>query len=350
MKNFSEIAKIDKNFKIESNIDKEDIRFYNALDERFSLYGIFYENGRYRRMPEAVAKAVSEGVYSLHANTAGGRLRFKTNSPYIAISVKYDKLSLMSHFALCGSSGFDMYVNNQFFRSFIPPSNAHEGYEGILEIGNNEPKEIMINFPLYNDVLDLYIGLAEGSVIEAPTPYSNEKPVVYYGSSITQGGCASRPGNSYEGFISRALDLDYINLGFSGNARAEDEMADYIASLPMSMFVYDYDFNTPSYEHLVATHEKMFLKIREAHPDIPIIILTAPKFDKKGGGMYKRRELIRQTYENAKARGDKNVYFISGEDLLEICGNEGTVDSTHPTDFGFYSMATVLIRLMKTII
>ena len=347
MKNFSEI---DKNFKIETKIDKEDIEFINALDERFSLYGIFYENGRYRRMPEAVARTVSEGVYELHANTAGGRLRFKTNSPYVAISVKYENFFVMSHFAMCGSSGFDMYVNNRFFRSFLPPIDTKTGYEGILEIGNTDIKEIMIDFPLYNDVLDLYIGLAENSIIEPSTPYRNEKPVVYYGSSITQGGCASRPGNSYEGFISRALNLDYINLGFSGNARAEDEIADYIASLPMSMFVYDYDFNTPSYEHLVATHEKMFLKIREAHPDISIIILTAPKFDKVGGGMYRRRELIRQTYKNALERGDKNVYFISGEDLLMYCGNDGTVDSTHPTDFGFNSMARVLIDLMKTII
>ncbi len=343
------IENVDKNFKIETKIDKADIRFFNILEEPFSIHGVFHEGDRYRRMPESVAKSISEGVYSLHANTAGGRVRFKTNSPYVAISAKMDNVGRMSHFALCGSSGFDLYVNNQYKASFVPPFDSRVGYEGVKELDNSEMKEIMINFPLYSDVMELYIGLAEGSVIEAPTPYSNEKPVVFYGSSITQGGCASRPGNSYQGFISRALDLDYINLGFSGNAKAEDEVAEYIASLPMSIFVYDYDFNTPSYEHLVATHEKMFLKIREAHPDIPIIILTAPKFDKVGG-MKRRRELIRQTYENAKARGDKNVYFISGEDLLELCGNEGTVDSTHPTDFGFFSMATVLTRLLKTII
>lgn len=108
--------------------------------------------------------------------------------------------------------------------------------------------------------------------------YAVKKPVVYYGSSITQGACASRPGNCYESILSRRLDCDYINLGFSGSAKGEDAIVDYIIGLDMSVFVMDYDYNAPTPEHLEKTHSKMFKAIRAEHPTLPIIIMPRPKF------------------------------------------------------------------------
>ncbi|MBQ7343446.1 MAG: SGNH/GDSL hydrolase family protein [Clostridia bacterium] len=336
----SNIANIDKNFKIDTKIDKTDIKFYDVRNAPFGVHGVFYEEGKFRRMPMEVARAVSPGVYSLHANTAGGRVRFRTNSSYVAINVKMANVGKMSHFALCGSSGFDLYVDGEYFRSFIPPFDITDGYEGVHEIGTDTPKmrEIMINMPLYSDVCEMYVGLEENAEILAETPYRVEKPVVFYGSSITQGGCASRPGTSYQGFLSRWLDFDFINLGFSGNARAEDEMADYIASLDMSVFVYDYDHNSPDAEHLKRTHERMFKKIRAAHPTLPVIFISMPK-PYLAPFQLERLEIIKTTYENAVANGDKNVCFIDGRTLLTLAGAEGSVDFTHPTDLGFFSMA-----------
>lgn len=184
------------------------------------------------------------------------------------------------------------------------------------------------------------------SRVEAPTPYIDKKPMVYYGSSITQGACASRPGNCYQGYICRAFNCDYINLGFSGNAKAEDEIIEYIKSLDMSIFVCDYDHNAPSAEHLKNTHEKMFKAIREAHPDIPIIIMSAPIWN-PSGAWKERRDIVEQTYKNARATGDENVYFIDGKALMSLCENNGTVDNCHPTDLGFYSMAQVLGDLIE---
>ena len=344
MKNISEI---DSNFKVGESIQKENIKFYNALNTLFKIYGVFYENGKFRRMPENIAKLVSDGVHCLHANTAGGRVRFITDSAYVAISVVYESTGKMSHFALTGSMGFDLYVNNSYGGTFIPPYNA-ENYESIIEIWNNDIKDITINFPLYSEVKELYIGLDSNAFIKEPKPYINEKPFVYYGSSITQGGCASRPGMSYQSIISRRLDIDYINLGFSGNAKAEDTIADYIADLDMSAFVYDYDHNAPSVEHLAATHERMFKKIRNKHPDIPIIMMQRPKFT-LNEDEERRLKIIKSTYENAVASGDKNVYFISGRELMKLCGDEGTVDNCHPTDLGFYSMAKALGDLIDKI-
>lgn len=345
----SDISNIDKNFKINTNIQRDDIKFYDARVSPFRIYGVFYEDGKFRRMPEKIAKTVSNGVHYLHANTAGGRVRFKTNSPYVAINTKMECITRMDHFPLCGSAGFDLYADGVYENTFRPPYDMQGGYEGLIKFDSAKMREITINLPLYSDVCELHIGLAEDAEIQPPTPYRVEKPIVYYGSSVTQGGCASRPGTAYQGFISRELDANFINLGFSGNAMAEDEMYNYIKALDMSAFVMDYDYNSPSIEHLQSTHEKMFLAIREAQPNLPILLLCAP-LAVLNAEYTVRREIIRTTYNNALSKGDKNVYFIDGPTLMTICGTEGTVDTVHPTDLGFLSMAQAVINVMKEIL
>ena len=350
MKNISDI---DKNFKIESKVAKEDTVFYDIENEPFRIYGVYLDDGKYRRLPEDIARSVSEGVLALHTHTAGGRVRFKSDSPYVIISAKMGARGEMPHFALSGSAGFDLYVKNddgyKYVNSFIPPFSANGGYDGIINLGGGELRDITINFPLYSEVTALYIGLSDKAKLERADDYAIEKPVVYYGSSITQGGCASRPGTCYQNFISRRFDYNYINLGFSGNAKAEQAIEDYIKGLDMSMFVYDYDHNAPNTAHLAATHERMFKGIREAHPDIPIIMMTRPKpnldpWEKEN------RLVVEATYNNAVAAGDKNVYFLSGHELMAMTLNDGTVDNCHPTDLGFFSMAKVLGDLMERII
>lgn len=342
------IADIDKNFKVESKIDKEDIKFYDAESKPFQLYGIYKEEDRYRRMPEEVAKSVSEGVHFLHANTAGGRIRFVTDSSYIAINAKMSGIVRMSHFALTGIAAFDMYADGVYADTFIPPCDVEDGFECVIDFKDGRRREITLNFPLYSNVDKLYIGLQESAVVEEASPYKNSVPIVYYGSSITQGGCASRPGNCYQNLVTRELNYDYINLGFSGSARAEDGMIDYIKNLDMSLFVYDYDHNAKTPEYLEATHEKMFKAVREAHPDIPIIIMSRPRYTLTDIEKI-RLEIIKKTYNNAIEAGDKNVYLITNKELTAFCGKDGTVDGCHPTDYGFRSMANALIDMFRSI-
>lgn len=344
-----DIANIDKNFKIETKIGKKDIKFFDVKDEPFTVYGVFYENGKFRRMPESVAKTVSEGVHWLHSNTAGGRVKFKTNSSYIAINTKMSNIGKMPHFALTGSSGFDLYISEKYRASFVPPFELNDGYEGVIDFGSRKMREITINFPLYSDVNELYIGLSKNAKIEKTEGYKIDKPIVYYGSSITQGGCASRPGNAYEAIVSQKLSVDHINLGFSGNAKAEKEISDYICSLNMSVFVYDYDHNAPTTQHLEATHERMFKEIRKAKPNLPIIMMSRPKYILSSEEK-KRLEIIKRTYENAKNSGDNNVYLIDGRTLMRLCHDEGTVDACHPNDLGFFSMAQAVIKTLKQIL
>ena len=345
----SDIERIDRNFEINTDIKRDGIVFYDIDSAPFKIYGVFRESGCYRRMPEDVAKKVSDGVYYLHTNTAGGRVRFVTDSSYIAICAVMDRIDKMPHFALSGSSGFDIYDENGYINTFVPPYDVSGGYSMLIDLNGRVRREITINFPLYSNVNKLYIGLDGGATLEEASDYRYDKPIVYYGSSITQGGCASRPGMSYQAIVSRVLDTDYINLGFSGNARAEDEMIKYIVSLDMSVFVLDYDHNAPTCEHLKATHEKAFCQIRQRHPDIPIILMSRPKHDLTDDELL-RLDIIKETYNNARINGDNNVYLIDGYELTRLCGGEGTVDNCHPTDLGFFSMAEALLNVLKDII
>ncbi len=345
------ISQIDRNFAVQTSLNIDNIRFHNIQDAPFFVYGVFLENGKYRRLPEQVAKTVSEGVYNLHTHTAGGRVKFITDSSFVAIKAVMPSVGKMPHFALTGSAGFDLYVGKkeEYCASFVPPFNISDGYERVIHFDHSAEREITINFPLYSSVADLYIGLDENAVVKKSSGYKHKKPIVFYGSSITQGGCASRPGNAYESIVSRALQTDYINLGFSGSAKAEDAIAQYIKDLDMSVFVYDYDHNAPTLQHLEDTHQKMFLTIRENNPELPILILARPAYNLNEAEK-KRLAIIEKTYTDAVAAGDRNTYFIDGPTLMKYAKNDGTVDGCHPNDLGFHSMAKVLIRQLKSLI
>lgn len=348
------IAEIDKNLAVETTIEREGLCFFDVDQEPFKIYGVFKENGAYRRMPEEVAKTVSEGVYGIHCNAAGGRVRFITNSPYLAVKTEMGTWK-MPHFALAGSAGYDIFAEfngvNRYAGTLVPPFAFRGEYEAVkdFEFEDDCEKIITLNMPLYSTVKKLYIGLKEGSVLKPAPGYSNEKPVVFYGSSITQGCSASKPGSCYPSILSRRFNLDYINLGFSGGAKAEDEMIEYIKGLDMSIFVLDYDHNAPDTEHLRATHSKMFQAVRETHPDLPILILPRPKYYLTAEEQV-RHDIIYGTYLAAKERGDQNVYFIDGRKLMEMVGDIGTVDGTHPTDSGFFSMAKAVGDVFEEIL
>ena len=345
-----DISKVDRNFEVKTQIKKDDIVFYDVEAAPFKLYGVMREGKNFRRLPEKIAKATSEGVHHLHAQTAGGRVRFVTDSPYIAVVAEYSAVGKMPHFPFTGSIGFDLYSGTRYFRTFVPPVTTEDHLESVVELKEKVEREYTLNFPLYSEVTKVYIGLQEGSVLKAASDYSAELPIVYYGSSITQGGCCSRPGNAYQNIITRELNVDHINLGFSGSAKAEDVMADYVAGLDMLAFVYDYDHNAPTVEHLEATHERMFKKVRAAHPDLPVLMLTRPKYYLTEEEE-QRLAVVRKTYENALAAGDKNVYFIPGPDLLNDFVREAAlVDNCHPTDAGFISMADVVGKKLKEIL
>lgn len=341
----------DKSFAVPVSKFDEELVYRDVRNTPFAIYGVFFENGAFRRIPEELAHRVNNECISLHSNTAGGRVKFVTDSTLISLKATVRNVKHYAHCTLAMTTGFDLYVGRpeEYRATFLPPADVENTYISTVRFDIRETREITINFPHYCDVLSLEIGLEKDAVLQVAEGYLPVKPIVYYGSSITQGACASRPGNTYENRIIRELPIDYINLGFSGSARGEDSMAEYIAGLDMSVFVYDYDYNAPTVEHLRQTHERMFRTVRAKHPDLPVIMLTRPKF-RLNAEEIEKRAIVKQTYENALAKGDKNVYFIDGHTLMQYAKNDCSVDGAHPNDLGFYSMATVLLEQLKKIL
>ena len=345
-----EIEKWDRNFSTALRLP-EDTAFHDARQRPFVGYGLYdYRNAwPFRRMPQDAADRVSPGVGALCRHTAGGRVRFQTDSGHLVLRAQLADCAWMGHMAFVGSCGFSVYVESGgvpvFYKSVIP-SVVHEEVtrdrlEGLIEFPDRRMRDITVYFPLYGGVEDLWFGLQKDARLEEGRRYRYEVPVLYYGSSITQGGCASRPGNSYEGFISRWLDCDYVNLGFSGSGKAETAMGEYLAGLEASVFVMDYDHNAPDADYLEQTHERLYRLYREKNPAVPVIMVSRPDFMNDPESP-RRREVIRRTFSNARERGDRNVYFIDGESLFwsaDGTGTDCTVDGSHPNDLGFFRMA-----------
>ena len=342
------IEDIDRNLRVETGVSEPDLVWLDAREEPFSIHGMFYDEaqGCFVRMEQSVADRVSDGVRWLNRHTSGGRVRFKTDSPYIAIRAEIgDGGPPPAQIPLAGNSGFDMYLKAEGMSrpyqcyAFTPPHSVagsfSEGYGAELE----GEVEYTVHFPIGVTVTGFFVGLKKGISVVRAEPYRGTSPVVYYGSSITQGHSASLPGQAYEAVVATRTGYDFINLGFSGCCRGEDVMADYVASLRMSALVMDYDHNAPGAEHLLATHERFFLKVREKNPDLPVIFMTAPNVTSWYTWQIPRRDAIKRTYDNAVARGDKNVYFIDGAELFGEDGDLCTVDMCHPNSLGHYRMA-----------
>lgn len=344
--------KIDENLKVETSISEPDLVFHDVRKPPFALYGLYRPQTEpcFKRLPDDVAAATSANVQTLALHCSGGRVRLRTDSRFIAIQCKMKTVYRAPHFSMAGSCGFDLYIDHAgtsvFHKPFLPPYHMKNGYESIQYFKEKQPRFLTIHLPTYNDVSELYIGLERGASLEGGQKYINEKPVVFYGSSITQGACASRPGNTYPAIIAKLWGCDFLNLGFSGSAKGEEAIAAYMAGLPMSAFVCDYDHNAPTPEHLAATHEALYRTVRARQPHLPYLMISAPSLhaDTAEDKML-RREIIYQTYRNAMRDGDTRVFFIDGETLFgkgaadrDLC----TVDTTHPNDLGFRRMAEVI--------
>ncbi|MBQ8657874.1 MAG: hypothetical protein IJ506_01965 [Clostridia bacterium] len=351
----NEIEKVDKNFDLSRRRGEDvELEYYDIPHPTFDLYGVFYdkEYGGFLRVPMDVAKSVSPGIEILTKQTSGGRIRFSTDSSVVEIQVNTGSTSLPPHMTLTMKGGFILLEErprDKKYISILPPPSVEGQKEYTAKTKIDGPKKMrnfILYFPLYGPVRSLKIGLEKDARVEHGKKYKDVAPIVYYGSSITQGGCASRPDNCYQGWIEKWNNVDYINRGFSGNGKGEDEMVDYLISLPCSLFVSDFNHSTIPLEDLRERHPRLYRRYREAHPDTPILILSKTNLW-EGNDNAEREKIIRGTYEMAKANGDKNVYFISGHDMfkgrdkMSLC-----IDCDHPNDHGFYLMAKKIYKKM----
>ena len=349
------IWEIDKNFS--DPVSEQSAEYDSFRNPVFRLYGVMYDDAEktFCRMPSEAAQNINGNIAFLNKCTAGGRLGFRTNSQLIRIRVRTgDKFGIPLQ-SEAMSVAFSLYVDGRFFKLMLPDRQfqVRDGnvFEAECRFDCAHMRNILLYFPLYGFVRDLEIGLCRGCAVRMPKPYQFRKPVLFYGSSTTQGCCASRPGNDYCSMLSQMLGFDFLNFGFSGNAKAEDKMADYIASLDLSAFVYDYDYNAESVEELAARHERFFLRLRKSRPDLPVLMLTKPNDEPSAAEFCRRRQVIDATFAHAAANGDQNVYRLEYRSLYRgRLAEAHTVDGCHPNDYGFYQMAKEIAPILKQIL
>ena len=355
------IEDIDKNFKA-ATVGDAPVNFYSAHAAPFVIEGFPWRKEgdlTFYRLPRDI-KDVNDGAMWLSNQTSGGAVRFRTDAKYIAIRAKLVYSSDMNHMPRAGSAGFDIYRGRGAKANHVGTAQPNRDQKEMEQIiyRNSMPgttDDYRINLPLYGGCEAIEIGVDPDAKIMPPTPHKVKLPVFFYGSSITQGGCASRPGNAYTSMLCRAVDAPQVNLGFSGSGKGEITIAKAMAKIPMAAFVFDYDYNAPTPEHLKATHEKFFKAIRAKQPDVPVIMLSACnvwyEYPETCKWQKVRRDIIYETYANAVKAGDRNVYFIDGRDLFGKSDRSAcTVDGCHPNDLGFYRMYQAVLPVLRKVL
>lgn len=324
----------------------ENIKWHDASE--FPLYGKITDNtnARYERLTASLKDVARKPVWNLGRNSAGLFIRFTSNSP--AIHFKWVPLTnkTMSHMTDTGTKGLDLYGLTEdgwrFVRSARPKEGLKKGEVQTARIVcGKEEREYMLYLPLYDGLASLEIGVEEDAFIKAPsadTP-SNDKPVIMYGSSILQGGCCSRPGMAHTNILARRLDRTVINLGFSGNALIDYEIAEYMASYPdPGVFVLDYAPNATK-DQIDERAVKFFRILRDAHPDVPVVFVEVPyfpvrTFDKGADKVWSgKNEAQSRVFDKLKKAGEKKIFYISSDGMIGEDG-EATVDGLHFTDLG----------------
>lgn len=324
----------------------------NCKEAPIKVFGIpfFYEKKNFTRLPDRLCNILAGS--GCGRRCPGARIGFRTNAKTFTVKTKLKTLSVDVGMSIYACQSIAVMIGDRSDPVFAglasPPDYNTKVFEHTFE-KSSEMEEVTLWLLRNEEIEDIELTFPDDALIEEPTPYKYG-PALFYGSSVTEGGCCSSITNNYPALLSRWLDMDIYNFGFSGSAKGEPEIADYINTIDFSLFVLDYDHNAPDDEHLQRTHEPFFRKIREKHPDMPIIILARPNFG-NWEDSEAHRNIIKQTYENAVAAGDKNVYYI---DPKEFYGDEDsrlcTVDRIHPNDLGFYRMAKAIYPVMKNIL
>ena len=301
----------------------------------------------YDRLPSTAKGNVPEAVWNLGHDTAGICIRFSTDAAPIQVrwTLLKEKLA-MPHMPATGVSGVDLYAKDKqsgrwCFAGNGRPAKMTNNATFTLKIG----KEYMLYLPLYNGVKSVEIGIPKefSIALPSPSPRDQVRPVVFYGTSIMQGGCASRPGMAAAAIIGRGLDVPVINLGFDASGKMEPEMAALMSELDPSVYVLDCLWNMA--DKMVEERVAPFVrKLRQVHPETPIVLVQDSNF--RNISPTGKGKVLMEIYEQLKKDGVKELYFVANEGMLgDDC--EGTVDGCHPNDLGMMRQATVMIKALS---
>lgn len=303
----------------------------------------------YDRLPFSSKGIVRDEVWDLSKASAGISVRFITDSS--SVQLKWTVLNdlTMNHMAQTGIKGIDLYFNNsgewQYVGTGIPTGKKNE--QVMISNMIKRSREFKLYLPLYDGIESLEIGIDSNCSIDK-SKKDKKSPIVFYGTSITQGGCASRPGMAHTNIISRKLNIDCINFGFSGNGIMEKPITELISEIDASLYVIECLPNMTK-DQVFKNVIPLVTTIREKRPDTPIILVDNFLYESASLDRTLENELneknieFKDQYDKIIKNGVPNIFYLSnqtapGED------HEGTVDGVHFTDLGFLRYANYLIE------
>lgn len=332
--------------------------FYNA--DKFPLLGkISIETETvYERLPAYLKDITRPSLWNLGKNTAGLAVRFRSNSTQIASKWELTYNNEMNHMSLTGIKGLDLYAleNDEwlFVNSARPTGKCNQTV--VISNMDGKMREYILFLPLYDGVILLEIGVDSLSVIcqpEIDLPV-RQNPVICYGTSIFQGGCATRPGMAYTNILSRWLNREFINLGFSGNGKLDYEIAELISLSNAFIILLDFVPNV-GVKEIEEKMEIFYRIIRNKLPDVPIVFIENPEYPRSKFNLEEQRlireknEALNWVFNRLKQSGEKNIKLISSKGMIGT-DNEATVDGAHFTDLGFIRYAEHLLPFFDELI
>ncbi len=312
----------------------------------------------FQRFPERLRDGLpqtedgGELLWRLSQHPTGGRLSFRTDARTLRMTFRFPPSNRKWNMSDEGERGLDLWVDGTFWRCFAPFGQE----EATFTLWDGLPaawREVMLYLPIYAPVefISLTYDPEAAEVVPFKPAYALDKPLVVYGTSITQGGCASRPSNTWPAVLARMLNLDHVNLGFSGAAKGEAAVAKYVAEVDAACYIMDWGVNNATWQELAERYGPFLDTIREKHPETPIVcvspVYSSTEAFSTDPRLAKMREHIRALLEGY---GDKGLIYVDGYELLGPPDADGLADKTHVTDYGFRLMADRLELVVADIL
>ncbi|NMC06469.1 MAG: hypothetical protein GYA24_14730 [Candidatus Lokiarchaeota archaeon] len=340
---------------------------YTTKDLQGFIHGLAWlgvEDHELTRFPTSAKPKLDPALWLMATMTSGVRIRFRARCDVILLDVSNLIPNTNPRMTQVAACGFDLYADGEYFDSFVPPLPGKGDFLGFLNVDGDREHDYEIHFPYVSTVTLNALALENRRSNEEPTialharPYSTPGRVVFYGSSITHGANADRPGLIYPALVARDLNVDFINLGFGGCGKGEPVVADLLASIPdVAAYVLDWGINLCSTPEVNLIHDRyhpLLEKLKNAHPDVPILLVNMQgsaggKLDKMmPGNLEILRKEVRRVYDAEIATGNKKIWYLDGRDIFNGPGGfDFTIDRVHPHQGGFYKYAEKITPIVK---
>ncbi len=342
--------------------DTSKFDWYKVDEMRLSGKIDAHTSNPFQRFPDSMKDLVRKRVWDLSENPAGVYVDFETNSDEVIVKYEVNGPIEFPHMPATGVSGIDLYAMDGGSWKWVKGNyNFSDTISYKFRLNGKSTKtqnKLRLYLPLYNTVTYMEVGVKGNSNFKN-LPKVNKKPIVVYGTSITQGACAGRPGTAWTSILSREIGIPLLNYGFSGNGRLEEEIINYLAQIEAEVFVFDCLANFTSGQGLGAQQAKVRLiegvkTIRKSHPATPIIFTDHAGYP-HGEVYYPEKEKYlelnlsnREAFEKLKGEGFDNIYLLGFKELG--LDQDNFIDGVHPNDAGMMKYADAYTRLLRKLV